>query len=62
MENTGMETYSGHQGRAVGLGLSGLQAIAQECWTVLPSQQFFAAWIPGRTMNYANSVQGTQNL
>ena len=29
---------------------------------LVPSQQFFAAWTLSRTMNYANGVQGTQNL
>ena len=29
---------------------------------VFPSQLFFEAWTLSRTMNYANSVQGTLNL
>ena len=29
---------------------------------MVPSLQYFAAWMLSRTMNYANVVQGTQNL
>ena len=29
---------------------------------MVPSLQFFAAWMLSRTMNYANVVQGIQNL
>ena len=29
---------------------------------VIPSQESFVAWTLSRTMNYANGVQGTQNL